>query len=99
VPTVEPVVLTQSRRLSPPSDAYLGALLGAGLNPQFVDAYIQFWDVVNAGYAAAISLAVEQITGKKPHSLSDSARDNADSLHRLPADDRFMSLSRRRVLQ
>ena len=38
-----------------PSDAYRGALLGAGLIPQFVDAYIQFWHIVKAGYAAGIS--------------------------------------------
>jgi uncharacterized protein YbjT (DUF2867 family) len=62
-----------------PNDAYRGALLGAGLIPQFVDAYIQFWDVVKAGYAAGVSPAVEQITGKKPRSLDDWARDNAAS--------------------
>jgi len=55
-------------------------LLGAGLIPQFVDAYIQFWDIVKAGYAAGVSPAVEQITGKKPRSLDDWARDNALSL-------------------
>lgn len=63
-----------------PSDAYRGALLGAGLIPQFVDAYIQFWDIVKAGYAAGVSSAVEQMTGKKPRFLNDWARDNAVSL-------------------
>jgi len=43
-------------------------LLGAGLIPQFVDACIQFGDIVKAGYAAGISPAVEQTTGKKPRS-------------------------------
>jgi uncharacterized protein YbjT (DUF2867 family) len=63
-----------------PNDAYRGALLGAGLIPQFVDAYIQYWDIVKAGHAAAISPAVEQMTGKQPRSLDDWARDNAASL-------------------
>jgi uncharacterized protein YbjT (DUF2867 family) len=63
-----------------PDDAYRAALLGAGLIPQFVDAYLQFWDIVKAGYAAGVSPAVEQITGKKPRSLDDWARDNAASL-------------------
>jgi uncharacterized protein YbjT (DUF2867 family) len=63
-----------------PEDAYRSALLGAGLIPQFVDAYIQFWDIVKAGFAAGISPAVEQIVGKKPRSLDDWARDNAASL-------------------
>jgi uncharacterized protein YbjT (DUF2867 family) len=63
-----------------PDDAYRSALLGAGLIPQFVDAYIQFWDIVKAGLAAGISPAVEQIVGKKPRSLDDWARDNAASL-------------------
>jgi uncharacterized protein YbjT (DUF2867 family) len=63
-----------------PDDAYRGALLGAGLIPRFVDAYIQFWDIVKAGYAAAISPAVEQLTGSKPRTLDDWARDNAASL-------------------
>jgi len=36
-----------------PSDSHRGALLGAGLIPQFADAYIQFWDIVKAGCAAA----------------------------------------------
>jgi uncharacterized protein YbjT (DUF2867 family) len=63
-----------------PSDAYRGALIGAGLIPQFVDAYIQFWDIVKAGYAAGISPAVEQLTGKKPRSLDAWARDNAAAL-------------------
>jgi len=63
-----------------PNDAYRGALLGAGLIPQFVDAYIQFWDIVKAGNAAAISPAVEQVTGKKPRSLDDWARDDAACL-------------------
>ena len=62
------------------SDTYRGALLGAGLIPQFVDAYIQFWDIVKAGYAAGVSSAVEQMTGKQPRSLNDWARDNAASL-------------------
>jgi uncharacterized protein YbjT (DUF2867 family) len=60
-----------------PNDAYRRALLSAGLIPQFVDAYIQFWDIVKAGYAAGVSPAVEQMTGKKPRSLDDWARDNA----------------------
>jgi uncharacterized protein YbjT (DUF2867 family) len=63
-----------------PSDAYRGALLDAGLIPQFVDAYIQFWDIVKAGYAAGVSSAVEQMIGKKPRSLNDWACDNAASL-------------------
>lgn len=63
-----------------PSDAYRGALLGAGLIPQFVDAYIQFWDIAKAGYAAGISPAAEQMIGKKPRSLDDWAGDNAASL-------------------
>jgi uncharacterized protein YbjT (DUF2867 family) len=63
-----------------PDDAYRSALLDAGLIPQFVDAYIQFWDIVKAGLAAGISPAVEQIVGKKPRSLDDWARDNAASL-------------------
>ena len=46
-----------------PGDAYRAALLGAGLIPQFVDAYIQFWDIVKAGYAAGIRPAVEN-TGR-----------------------------------
>jgi hypothetical protein len=36
-----------------PSGAYRGALLGAGPIPQFVDAYIQFWEIVKAGYAVS----------------------------------------------
>ena len=56
-----------------PSDAYRGAL--------FVDAYIQFRDIVKAGYAAAIGPAVEQMTGKKPRSLNTGRATTLDGGH------------------
>ena len=74
-----------------PSDAYRGALLGAGLIPQFVDAYIQFWDIVKAGYAAGISPAVEQMTGKKPRSLNTGRATTLDGGH--PQFVRFVCVS------
>jgi hypothetical protein len=38
-------------------------LLGAGPIPQFVDAYIQFWEIVKAGYAAGISPRATTLDG------------------------------------
>ena len=74
-----------------PSDAYRGALLGAGLIPQFVDAYIQVRDIVKAGYAAGISPAVEQMTGKKPRSLNTGRAATLDGSH--PQFARFLCVT------
>jgi hypothetical protein len=46
-----------------------------------VDAYIQFRDIVKAGYAAAISPAIEQMTGKKPRSLNTGRATTLDGGH------------------
>ena len=72
-------------------DAYRAALLGAGLIPQFVDAYIQFWDIVKAGYAAGIRPAVEQMTGKKPRSLNTGRAATLDGSH--PQFARFLCVT------
>ena len=66
-------------------------LVDAGLIPQFVDAYIQFWDIVKAGYAAGIRPAVEQMTGKKPRSLNTGRAATLDGSH--PQFARFLCVT------
>ena|SRR5947199_7427734 len=50
-----------------------------GMNDWFINCMMELYAIVRAGYASNLSSAVEEITGKKPISFSQFARDYADS--------------------
>jgi uncharacterized protein YbjT (DUF2867 family) len=60
-----------------PEEAAKGAMLGVGLPAWMVSAVMELHYVDKMGYAAAVNDNVEKLTGKKPRSFADFARDNA----------------------
>jgi len=50
-----------------------------GMDDWFINSMMELYAIVRAGYASDLSSAVEELTGKKPISFSQFARDYADS--------------------
>jgi hypothetical protein len=50
-----------------------------GMNDWFINSMMELYAIVRAGYASYLSSTVEEITGKKPISFSQFARDYAHS--------------------
>ena len=60
-----------------PDAAAKDSMLGMGMSAPAVDAMLELTNLVRAGQAAAVSNAVQTITGKPPRSFEAWARDNA----------------------
>jgi uncharacterized protein YbjT (DUF2867 family) len=53
------------------------SMLQVGMPAWLVDALLELYGVVRGGYGAVVTKAVEQVTGKKPRSFDEFARDHA----------------------
>jgi len=52
-----------------------GGMVGAGMPEWLADALFELFEVRQAGYTAEVTNAVAEITGRKPHSYQEFARD------------------------
>jgi uncharacterized protein YbjT (DUF2867 family) len=50
-----------------------------GMNEWFINSMMELYDITRMGYASQVSSAIEEITGRKPISFSQFARDYAES--------------------
>ena len=60
----------------PEEDARRG-MKESGMDDWFIDAMMEFYSIIRAGHAAQTTTVVEQITGRKPISFTQFARDYA----------------------
>jgi uncharacterized protein YbjT (DUF2867 family) len=61
----------------PKEDAQKGMKENSGLDDWIVDAIMEFYSIIREGHASQTSNIVEQITGRKPISFSQFAKDYA----------------------
>jgi uncharacterized protein YbjT (DUF2867 family) len=62
-----------------PEESARKGLKEIGMDDWFINSLMELYAIVRAGYASDLSTAVEELTGKKPISFSQFARDYADS--------------------
>lgn len=62
-----------------PEESARKGLKEIGMDDWFINSLMELYAIVRAGYASDLSVAVEELTGKKPISFSQFARDYADS--------------------
>lgn len=62
-----------------PDDDAREAMRGAGVPDQYVEELIELFANKRAGRAAAVSLAIEEVTGRKPTSFEQFARDYVEA--------------------
>jgi uncharacterized protein YbjT (DUF2867 family) len=65
------------RYVDVPDDAARGAMLGIGLPAWLIDAAIEHFESRRRGDAATVTDTVERVTGHRPRSIDDFARDHA----------------------
>jgi len=51
----------------------------AGMQDWLIDGLLEIYTLIRAGYAAQVTTAVEQITGRKPILFSQYAKDYAEA--------------------
>ena len=64
-----------------PEDAAREEMKKLGMPDVLVEANIELYNLYKAGYAAEVTPVVEQVTGKKPISFEQFAKDNADAFN------------------
>jgi hypothetical protein len=62
-----------------PDTDFVGALVGNGFPSEYAAILIGLFGAARTGYAAQLSSAVEQITGRRPTTFADFVRASADA--------------------
>lgn len=61
-------------------EAARGGMKAVGMNDWSINALIELYDVEKKGYASKVTDRVEEITGRRPHTFMQFAKDNAQLL-------------------
>ena len=73
------VYISPRRAVNIPEEAARKGLKEFGIDDWLINSMIELYATVSSGYASNLSSDVEELTGKKPISFMQFARDYADS--------------------